>query len=57
MGISAKALIFKALAGPNATYQQSYPQKNWICCNSLLNQRLSATFSNKHHHSALSHDY
>jgi outer membrane phospholipase A len=35
MGISAKALIFKALAGPNATYQQSYPQKNWIHRNSL----------------------
>jgi hypothetical protein len=55
MGISAKALIFKALAAPDVTYQQSYPQKNWIHGNSLLNQGLSVTFSTIPHHNAPSH--
>ena len=57
MGIPAKALIFKALAGPKPRYQQSYPQKSGIAVNTLSNQALSAFFSKTHPYLALSGSY
>jgi len=43
-GSLSKPLIYKASRGPNTIYQQSYPQKDWICRDALSNQGLTATF-------------
>jgi hypothetical protein len=48
MGISAKALIFKALGTLKTRYQQSYPQKLWMQDNLFMNQRLKSDFASSH---------
>jgi len=44
-GSLRKPLIFKASVGSDTNYQQSYPQKLWICFRRLKNQALSADFA------------
>jgi hypothetical protein len=48
MGISVKALIFKALGTLKTRYQQSYPQKHWMRDNLFMNQRLKSDFASSH---------
>jgi hypothetical protein len=54
MGISAEALIFKALALLEPRYQQSYSQKLWIEFKSFMNQGLKAFSASSHQQYALS---
>jgi hypothetical protein len=44
LGSLSKALIFKASGGVKRDYQQSYPQKFWICLAMHENQGLSHGF-------------
>jgi len=44
LGSLSKALIFKASSGAKRDYQQSYPQKFWICPAMYENQGLSHGF-------------
>jgi len=44
-GSLRKPLIFKASAGSDTNYQQSYPQKLWICFRGFENQALSEDFT------------
>jgi hypothetical protein len=44
-GSLSKPLIFKASCAPDTDYQQSYPQKDWICPDPPPNQALTTIFN------------